>query len=139
MTQNAVGLADIRARADIELLVSEFYQRVRADALLERIFQAQLGGDWAAHEARLCDFWETVLLGRKSFKTREVLGHVEVDSLCPLCPFHFERWCALFEATVDERFCGQCACKAKCRARAMSEALQRQLQDRRGCPFKSFN
>jgi hemoglobin len=128
---------DIRERADIESLVTEFYRRVRGDELLAHIFSSTiLGEEWPRHEARVCDFWETVLLGRAKFKSTALMHHLEVDKICPLCPFHFDRWCRLFEATVDSRFGGDCAERAKQRAWAMSAAMQRQMdRERSGCPF----
>ena len=134
------------SRGAIEELVRGFYGKIRGDALLCPIFErgmerheAGQGGkksDWSHHEVRVCDFWETVLLGAPKFKSRSLLQHLEVDEICPLCPFHFERWCALFEASVDENFGGERADIAKKRARAMSIAMQRQLAAQRGgCPF----
>jgi hemoglobin len=127
---------DIEARADIETLVSDFYGLVRHDELLGHLFERQIGPHWGDHETRVCDFWETVLLGGTSFKSRALLRHLDVDEICPLCPFHFNRWCALFERSVESQFSGQTAQRAIVRARAMSEALQRQLSRERGsCPL----
>jgi truncated hemoglobin YjbI len=69
---------DIEARADIETLVSEFYGLVRHDELL----------------------------GGIRFKSRALLRHLDVDEICPLCPFHFNRWCTLFERSVENQFSG---------------------------------
>lgn len=132
--QSEMQRHDIGGREDIEGLVAGFYSRVRQDELLANIFAHSVGGDWPAHEGRVCDFWETVLLGRAKFKSASLLRHQEVDQICPLCPFHFERWCRLFEATVDDSFAGEQAEKAKMRAWAMSAAMQRQI-DRGRCPF----
>lgn len=130
---------DIQEREDIESLVSEFYCRVRRDELLAHIFSSSIQEGWPQHEARVCDFWETVLLGRAKFKSKSLMQHLEVDKICPLCPFHFDRWCRLFEATIDEHFDGNRADRAKQRAWAMSAAMQRQMdRERQGCPFADF-
>lgn len=129
---------DIASRADIELLVSAFYTQVRSDALIGELFAHSVGNDWPAHEARVCDFWEMVLLGSARFKSRALLGHLDVDEICPLCPHHFQRWCDLFGSALECHFEGECARRAHQRARAMSAALCNQLQRERKCPFAAF-
>lgn len=127
---------DIEARTDIEALVGEFYALVRRDDILGDLFEQRIGSHWSDHEARVCDFWETVLLGGTQFKSRALLRHLDVDQLCPLCPFHFNRWCTLFECSVERHFSGKTAERAILRARAMSQTLQLQLARQRGsCPL----
>jgi hemoglobin len=130
---------DISTRRDIETLVSAFYGEVKDDAILGDLFNQQIGSDWSGHEERVCDFWETILLGTPKFKSRSLLGHLEVDELRPLCPFHFERWCQLFRGAVKNNFEGERANRALCRAEAMSAALQNQLSRERGCPLSALN
>jgi hemoglobin len=127
---------DIEERADIEAVVASFYELVRRDDLLGELFERQIGPHWGDHQARVCDFWETVQLGGTQFKSRALLRHLDVDDLCPLCPFHFNRWCTLFERSVEHQFCGKTADRAITRARAMSHSLQLQLSRQRGsCPL----
>lgn len=128
---------DIQSRQDIEVLVSAFYRDIRSDEMLGSLFDRQIGSNWAGHEARVCDFWENVLLGGTRFKSRS-LRHLDVDQVCPLCPFHFDRWCLLFERSVRSHFEGEQAQRAICRAMAMSQALQNQLEKERGCPFANL-
>jgi hemoglobin len=130
---------DICTRDDIQILVSAFYGEVKSDELLGDLFERQIGSDWSGHEERVCDFWETVLLGKPKFKSRALLSHLEVDEICPLCPFHFERWCQLFQGAVQKNFEGERANRALCRAEAMSSALQTQLSRERGCPLTALN
>lgn len=130
---------DISTRRDIEVLVSTFYGQVRNDALLGDLFSRQIGTDWEGHEERVCDFWETILLGTPKFKSRALLGHLEVDEMCPLCPFHFSRWCELFQGAVKTHFEGERAERALCRAQAMSSTLQTQLLRERGCPLAALS
>ncbi len=131
--------SDISTRNDIETLVSAFYGEVRNDTLLGDLFARQIGSDWSGHEERVCDFWETILLGTPKFKSRALLRHLDVDEICPLCPFHFDRWCQLFQGAVKENFEGERAERALCRAEAMSAALQNQLVRERGCPLAAIN
>ncbi|RYX83138.1 group III truncated hemoglobin [bacterium] len=130
---------DISTREDIEVLVSTFYGAVRNDTLLGDLFARQIGTDWEGHEERVCDFWETILLGNPKFKSRALLGHLNVDEVCPLCPFHFQRWCQLFQNAVQSNFEGEMAERAQCRAVAMSVTMQTQLLRERGCPLANFN
>lgn len=130
--------SDISTRCDIEVLVSTFYAEVRNDALLGDLFVRQIGPNWSDHEARVCDFWETILFGAHKFKSRALLGHLEVDEMCPLCPFHFQRWCDLFRSAVQTNFEGERAQRALCRAEAMSLSLQTKLTRERGCPLATL-
>lgn len=129
---------DIATRTDVELLVRSFYAQVRSDELIGDLFLKSVGDDWPAHEARICDFWETVLFGRARFKSRALLGHLDVDGICPLCPHHFQRWCDLFGNALNHHFEGERATRAGERARAMSVALCNQLQCGRQCPFTNL-
>jgi hemoglobin len=52
--------ADILNRADVEKLITEFYAKVRQDALLAPVFQHV---DWPHHTPIIIDFWSSLLLG----------------------------------------------------------------------------
>lgn len=54
------NLKDITNRADIALLVREFYRKVKVHPELGPIFTATIK-DWDEHLQLLTDFWETQL------------------------------------------------------------------------------
>jgi hemoglobin len=85
----------------IQDLVQVFYGRVREDEILSPVFSKALGNDWAPHEAKLVEFWSTIVLGSKSFKGNVYGTHM---ALTGIEPAHFTRWLSLFEQTTRELF-----------------------------------
>ncbi|KAA5537320.1 group III truncated hemoglobin [Taibaiella lutea] len=107
---------EITIRADIELLVNEFYKSVQADNIIGPIFNAIIGNRWPEHLSKMYSFWETILLGNHTYNGAPFLPHAKL----PLDEFHFERWLQLFRQTVDTYFEGAVAEDAKLRADKMA-------------------
>lgn len=102
-------------------LVHAFYDDVRADAQLFPVFDAAIGADWAPHLARMVDFWSTVMLGSRSFQGNVFGKHMLLDGVAPV---HFERWLALFQATVDRLFEPAAAAELRAVAGRIAGSLQ---------------
>lgn len=102
----------IESRAEIQILVQEFYGKVRKDTLIGPIFDQQAKVDWDEHIPKLINFWSDLLLGEDSYQGRPFPPHVRFN----LEISHFERWLQLFMETVDENFVGLKADEAKRRA-----------------------
>ena len=83
--------------AMIERLVRGFYARVRADAVLGPIFDAQIK-DWEPHLAQMCAFWSSVALMTGRYHGTPMAKHLPL----PVDAGHFDRWLELFEATARE-------------------------------------
>lgn len=92
------GLAVGVDEAMIEHLVHTFYARVRADALLGPIFNADII-DWASHLLKLCDFWSSVTLMTGRFKGTPIQAHT---ALSAITGEHFDHWLALFARTARD-------------------------------------
>jgi hemoglobin len=105
--------ADIKTRADIELLVNSFYDKVVLDDLLAPVFNEQARVDWKDHMPRMYDFWDTLLLGSNNYKGQPFPPH----ALLRIDKSHFDRWIQLFTQTLDEHFAGLTAEMAKQKAR----------------------
>lgn len=119
-------MKDIETRADIDDLMIEFYRRAFEDDLLGYIFRDVAGLDLEAHLPIIGDFWESLLLGRSVYSRhgRNPLQiHGELNSKTPLEAKHFRRWLQIFNATVDEMFCGERASFAKTRAHAIANRM----------------
>ena len=71
---------DITGRAEIETLVNAFYDRVRGDAVLGRIFDKVAQTNWSTHLPKMYAFWETVL-----FRTGGFTGN-PIAALAKLVP-----------------------------------------------------
>lgn len=89
--------AGVVSEGDIDVLVDTFYERVRRDAVIGPIFNAQVD-DWPAHLALLKNFWATVILASGTFRGNPLEAHLKME----LEPKHFERWLGLFRETALE-------------------------------------
>jgi len=119
---------DIKTRADIQLLVTAFYGKVREDNTLGPFFNKVIT-DWEAHLEHLTTFWETSLFMTRKL-TRKYQGdplqaHVKVDqeNNNAIAELHFGIWLNLWLETIEEHFQGETAENAKRRARKMGSFL----------------
>lgn len=117
---------DITTEADVRLLVDTFYHKVNHDALLDPIFNGFAHVDWPKHLPQMYDFWSGLLLGTSRYLGRPFPKHVPL----PIDATHFQRWVALFQATVDELFAGPTADEAKLRGQAIAELFEVRLRER---------
>jgi hemoglobin len=120
-------MPDITSRSDIARLVDAFYTRVRADDLLGPIFDDVAHVDWAAHLPKMYDFWESVLFGTAAFKGNPAIVHRALARITTMGGREFDRWVALFRATVDDLFAGAIAEEAKRRASHIAFVMQRHI------------
>lgn len=102
----------LETREDIQLLVTEFYAKVRKDNFIGPIFNDMAKVNWDEHLPKITNFWCDLLLEEESYFGRPFPPHLKFD----LQPSHFERWLTLFCQTVDENFHGLKAEEVKNRA-----------------------
>lgn len=124
--------AEIEARtgidsAMIERLVTAFYARARADALLGPVFGAHIT-DWHAHLARMCSFWASVALMSGTYHGNPMGRHLGL----PVDALHFDRWLALFEETAVEVCPPPAADHFIERARRIAQSLELGIASVRG-------
>lgn len=119
--------ADIETRADCERLVRAFYGRALTDPIIGFLFTDVARLDLEEHVPRITAFWETILLGAQSYGGGAFAPHVSLHRQVPLRAGHFERWLALWRATVDELFAGPRADLAKAHAERVAHAFHRRL------------
>lgn len=110
-------------RADIELMVNEFYNKVREDTLIGPIFDNIAHVNWDTHLPKMYDFWENILFGTGNYKGSPMLPHLRLSMITPMTSVHFERWKKLFYETIDEHFEGDNAANAKLRAENIAEVM----------------
>jgi hemoglobin len=120
-------LRDLESRADCERLVRAFYTRALADPIIGWIFVDVAKLDLEAHVPRIASFWETILLGARSYSGGAFAPHAALHARVRLRAGHFERWLELWHATVDELFVGERAELAKTHAVRVADAFQRRL------------
>ncbi len=120
--------ADIETREDCERLVRAFYERAFADPVIGWLFVDVAKLDLEAHVPIITSFWETILLGARSYSGGAFRPHAELHMQAPLRAGHFLRWLALWHATVDELFEGERAELAKEHADRVANAFHGRLQ-----------
>lgn len=111
---------EILTLEDVRQLVDTFYGRARQDELIGPIFNGTIQDRWPEHLAKLYNFWQTILLGQRTYSGSPFMPH----AMLPLKKEHFDRWLRLFHATVDELFTGPVAEEAKRRSVLMAEMFQ---------------
>ncbi|MGH7211634.1 MAG: group III truncated hemoglobin, partial [Acetobacteraceae bacterium] len=88
----------------IRRLLDLFYRRVRRDPVLGPVFTRVIGttdAAWAAHLARLADFWSSLMLRSGRYRGDPFSVHLRLPNLQP--PM-FDRWLALFGESCGEVF-----------------------------------
>ena len=115
---------DIKTRADVYLLVSQFYDKVRNDAVLGPFFNDTIT-NWDAHLELLTTFWESSLFLKTRYYGDPLQAHVKVDAAHnnTITELHFGLWLNLWYETIDALFKGDNAENAKRRARKMGTFL----------------
>ena len=120
-------MRDIEDRGDCEALVRAFYARAFEDPLIGWLFTDVAKLDLEAHVPQITSFWETVLLGARSYAGGAFRPHAELHMKAELRAAHFERWLVLWAETVDERFGGERAELAKSHAKRVAHAFHGRL------------
>ncbi len=115
---------DISSRADIDLLIRLFYDKVRANDQIGIIFNEVVPMDWEHHIPVIVDFWETILLDADKYHKNAMEPHFAINKKFPLLPVHFQAWVQLFVETVEENFTGEKATLAINRARGIAGIMQ---------------
>jgi hemoglobin len=123
-----VPLQDIETRADCERLVRAFYGRAMTDPIIGFIFVDVARLDLEAHVPRITSFWETILLGARSYGGGAFRPHAELHRQVTLREGHFQQWLQLWTDTVDELFAGPRAELAKAHAQRVARAFLGRLQ-----------
>jgi hemoglobin len=119
---------DIEDRGDCERLVRAFYARAMADPMIGWIFVDVAKLDLEEHVPVIASFWETMLLGSRTYSGSAFRPHAELHAQVPLRAGHFERWLWLWRATVDELFAGDRADLAKSHANRVGRAFYRRIE-----------
>lgn len=124
---NSATRQDITGRADIERLVNAFYDKIRKDDLLGFIFNDVAKIDWAAHLPKMYAFWETMLFRSGGFVGNPLAAHARLVPLTAMGRPQFDRWLAVFTATVDELFAGEKAEHIKNAAADMANVIHAKI------------
>lgn len=111
---------DLENREDIEVLVNNFYDKIRQNETLGYIFNDIAQVDWEKHLPKMYSFWEMILFEKEGYQGQPLRPHLVVNQQHPLTPEHFSLWFQLFESTVNEYFEGEKATEVKSRAKSIA-------------------
>jgi hemoglobin len=115
-------MQDIQNRQDIELLVTQFYEAVHQDSLLEEIF-VMPADEWTRHLTRAINFWENWLFQTGSYTGGMMWAHMQVHQHHTLTTERFEHWLAHWFRTVDSLFEGENANFVKNKALEIAQIM----------------
>lgn len=125
---NSIEVKEITELADVQLIVDDFYTKIRQDDLLGDIFDNIILDRWSEHIEKMYTFWQTVLLNEHTYMGAPFVPHAHL----PVDQEHFDRWLSLFDETVDTYFIGEKAEKAKRQGHAMAEIFLDKIRYIRG-------
>ncbi len=125
----AAQLPELADRAGIERLVNTFYDKVRRDEMLGFIFNDVAKTDWGVHLPKMYAFWETVIFGTGGFSGNPLAAHMRLVPLTEMGRPQFDRWLAVFVATVDELFSGAKAEHIKACAADMANVIHARINN----------
>jgi len=123
----ATALPDLDQRSAIHDLVVHFYREIVFDEVLDPVFSEVAEVDWAIHIPKLIDYWCRVLLGQPGYVGELVAAHRHVHDIEAFRLEHFDRWYALWVASIDAGWAGPLAERAKRHAARVGASLARQL------------
>ena len=126
---------DIETPEDIKLLIDAFYKKVVTDDVIGYFFTQIIKLDRVVHIPIMYGFWETVLLGKISYKGNPVIKHIELNKKENLHQNHFDRWVSLWNETIDEYFEGAKCKEAKNKAVTMARLMLIKIDDSKGKHF----
>lgn len=118
---------DLISRAEIHDLVVDFYREVVFDDLLAPIFGEIAEVDWSQHIPRLIDYWCRILLREGSYVGAVTAAHRHLHGLEPIRPEHCDRWYELWAKSVDARWGGPTADRAKGHAASLMAGMAKRV------------
>lgn len=109
-------MEDLHQLEDVKKVVDAFYDRIRTDELLGKIFNEVIQDQWPTHLEKMYRFWQTVLFDEHTYSGSPFAVHAKL----PVAFEHFERWIQLFNETIDAHFSGEKADQMKNQGKRMA-------------------
>lgn len=95
------GLPDLDSPERIGAFIDAFYARVLADPQLAPIFLDVAAIDLDKHKPLIRAYWEKLILGAGAYRRHTMNIHRALHAKQALTAADFERWLALFRATLE--------------------------------------
>ncbi|MFJ6798782.1 group III truncated hemoglobin [Streptomyces sp. NPDC091268] len=119
--------ADIRGRADLEVVLRRFYGAAFADRRIGPFFTEIAGTDLDVHLPRITDFWERALFRGADYRRDAFAPHAALHSARAMTAEDFGRWVQLWRAAIDGLHRGPNAERAKAQGERIALALHKRL------------
>ena len=120
-------LNDISTPNDVKLLVDTFYSKVLLNEQIGFIFTDIVKISLEKHMPLMYSFWESILFYGSKYKGNPMLKHIAINKKHALTKQHFDAWLQLWEATVDELFCGEKADEAIAKSKQIGLLMQHKI------------
>lgn len=124
-------LNDVQGRADIEDIVTRFYDVMLKDPIVGFIFTDIAKIDLEHHLPVIADFWSDSLFRENRYHGNPLQKHLEIHQKMPLRPGHFTRWLYLFKAAVDDKHDGPNAEAMKLRAEMVANSISAKITEQK--------
>ena len=118
---------DLTTPTHVHDLVIAFYREIVFDEVLEPVFGDVAEVDWAEHIPKLIDYWCWILFGTGGPTGNVTSAHRHLHGLAPIEQIHCDRWYRLWVASVDSRWEGPTATKAKDHAATLMAGLAKRV------------
>jgi hemoglobin len=128
---------DVENRADIELIIAAFYEKMLADPIIGFIFLDVAKIDLEEHLPIIVDFWFDILFRSRQtkraprYKGNTLEKHLQLNKKVALKPGHFTRWLYLFCQAVDAHNVGAKAELMKERAELVAKSISATIVKRK--------
>jgi hemoglobin len=120
---------DIETADDIKLLIDTFYKKILTDDIIGYFFTRVIKLDWDRHIPIMYSFWETMLLGKTSYRGNPMMKHIDLNRNEKLEQKHFDQWLKLWGLTIDEIFEGSKCKEAKSKAETIARLMMIKIED----------
>jgi hemoglobin len=117
-------MKDIETRADLELILKEFYTKLLRDESIGYIFTDVAKIDLEHHLPVLADFWEQTMFHTGGYRNNTMQIHLDLNQKEKLTEDHFNTWLGHFYTTIDSLFEGSNAEKMKTRALSIATIMK---------------
>ncbi|MFI5984935.1 group III truncated hemoglobin [Streptomyces sp. NPDC051555] len=125
--EGTVVEADIRGRADLDVVLRRFYLAAFADPAIGPFFTEVAGTDLETHLPRITDFWERALFRSADYRRNAFAPHAALHSARAMTAGDFGRWVQLWRATIDGLHRGPNAERAKAQGERIALTLHKRL------------
>ena len=122
------SLDDLATIADVEILVSAFYERAMMDEHIGLFFTEAVPLKLKEHLPKIVKFWSSILLDTNVYRDNPMLKHIALSQKMKIQESHMTRWLTLWKSTIDRLYEGPKADLAKSRSEQIGILMLRKIR-----------